>query len=261
MVHDVDDVAVWCPDEKPAHTPRLCNYRFHDLVAKFLSLFISSFDVVRADGNDRVFGAVASRALRAGRSPADLALERVTVPHKSPATSSNRYINGRSAYGAGTDDQASEPANIRQGDWSIFEIGGTRGAGVAAARSSPFSVRHSEQIQQGCARPCSPAGRSLGGGRRAGEGARRPAPRPSQAEGNRCQPSPPGACPWWTCSSPGNRLPGRLPSLLPGVCCPAWYRCAVAGIGWPRRLRRASRDEGAWPRATRRRIRPSRSVR
>ena len=31
-------------------------------------------------------------------------------------------------------------------------------AGVATARSSPFSVRHSEQIQQGCARPCSPAG-------------------------------------------------------------------------------------------------------
>ena len=56
-------------------------------------------------------------------------------------------------------------------------------AGVAAARSSPFSMRHSEQIQQGCARPCSPAGRRLGGGRRAGEGARRPAPRPSQAEG------------------------------------------------------------------------------
>jgi len=70
--------------------------------------------------------------------------------------------------------------------WSIFEIGGTRGtvsAGVAAARSSPFSVRHSEQIQQGCTRPCSPAGCSLGGGRRACEGARRPAPRPSQAEG------------------------------------------------------------------------------
>ncbi len=31
-------------------------------------------------------------------------------------------------------------------------------AGLAAARSSPFSVRHSEQIQQGGARPCSPAG-------------------------------------------------------------------------------------------------------
>ncbi len=31
-------------------------------------------------------------------------------------------------------------------------------AGVAAARSSPFSVRHSEQIQQGCTRPYSLAG-------------------------------------------------------------------------------------------------------
>jgi hypothetical protein len=42
---------------------------------------------------------------------------------------------------------------------------------------------------------------------------------------------------------------------------PGRYRRAAAGIGWPRRLRRASRDQGAWPRATRRRIRPSRSAR
>ena len=40
-------------------------------------------------------------------------------------------------------------------------------------------------------------------------------------------------------------------SLLPGVCGPAGYGRAVAGIGWPPRLRRASRAEGAWPRATR----------
>ena len=48
-----------------------------------------------------------------------------------------------------------------------------------------------------------------------------------------------------------NRLRGRLPSLLPGVYGPAGYGRAVAGIGWPPRLRRVSRAEGAWPRATR----------
>ena len=36
----------------------------------------------------------------------------------------------------------------------------------------------------------------------AGLGPRRPAPRPGRAEGNRCQPSPPGSCPWRPCSSP-----------------------------------------------------------
>jgi hypothetical protein len=53
---------------------------------------------------------------------------------------------------------------------------------------------------------------------------------------------------------PDNRLPGGLPSVLvlPGVCGPAGSRRAAAGIGSLRRLRRASRDEGAWPRATRR---------
>src|SRR5512132_2162528 len=56
MVHDVDDVAVWCSDEEPAHTPWLCSYRVYDLAAEFLSFFISTFDVIRVDGNDRVFG-------------------------------------------------------------------------------------------------------------------------------------------------------------------------------------------------------------
>ena len=31
-------------------------------------------------------------------------------------------------------------------------------ASGASSRSGPLSVRHTEQIQQGCARPCSPAG-------------------------------------------------------------------------------------------------------
>src|SRR2546421_4364930 len=48
------------------------------------------------------------------RAAADVALEHVTVPHKSSATSSNRYINGRSAYSVGTDDQAPEPVNNRR---------------------------------------------------------------------------------------------------------------------------------------------------
>ena len=47
------------------------------------------------------------------RATADLALEHVTGPHTSSATSSNRYINGRSAYSAGTGDQAPEPVNNR----------------------------------------------------------------------------------------------------------------------------------------------------
>jgi hypothetical protein len=38
-------------------------------------------------------------------------LKDMTVPHKSSATSSNRYINGRSAYSSGTDDQAPGPVN------------------------------------------------------------------------------------------------------------------------------------------------------
>jgi hypothetical protein len=48
------------------------------------------------------------------RATADLALEHVTGPHTSTATSSNRYINGRSAYSAGTGDQAPEPVNNRR---------------------------------------------------------------------------------------------------------------------------------------------------
>jgi hypothetical protein len=39
------------------------------------------------------------------------------------------------------------------------------------------------------------------------------------------------------------------------------YGESAVGIRCPQRLRRASRDQGAWPRATRRRIRPSRSAR
>jgi hypothetical protein len=37
---------------------------------------------------------------------AEVALKDVTGPHKSSAASSNRYIKGRSAYSASTDDQA-----------------------------------------------------------------------------------------------------------------------------------------------------------
>jgi hypothetical protein len=56
MVHDVDDVAVWCPDERPVHTHGSVFIGFPDLVAEFLSLFISRFDIVGVDGNNRVFG-------------------------------------------------------------------------------------------------------------------------------------------------------------------------------------------------------------
>src|SRR6266704_5221384 len=56
VIHDVDDVAVGCPHEEPAHAPCLGSYRFHDLVAEFLRFLIGSFDVVGVDGNDRIFG-------------------------------------------------------------------------------------------------------------------------------------------------------------------------------------------------------------
>ena len=56
MIHDVDDVAVRCPDEETPDAPWLCRYRFHNLVAEFLRFFIGTFDVGRVDGNDRVFG-------------------------------------------------------------------------------------------------------------------------------------------------------------------------------------------------------------
>jgi hypothetical protein len=45
---------------------------------------------------------------------AEVALKDVTGPHKSSAASSNRYIKGRSAYSASTDDQAPEPGNNRR---------------------------------------------------------------------------------------------------------------------------------------------------
>ena len=109
-------------------------------------------------------------------------------------------------------------------------------AGVASARSSPFSARHSEQIQQDCARSCPPAG---------------PQPRRWQAGWRVSEETGTSAGPEGELLSaitagcvsvvamlilgpvitPGNRLPGRLPSLLPGVCGPAGYRRAAGGIG------------------------------
>ena len=43
------------------------------------------------------------------RATAGLAVEHVTVPPKPLSTNSNRYINGRSAYSAGTDGQHLSP--------------------------------------------------------------------------------------------------------------------------------------------------------
>jgi hypothetical protein len=52
MAHNVDYIAVRRSDIKAAHTPWLCSDRVHDLVAEFLSFFISAFDIIRVDGND-----------------------------------------------------------------------------------------------------------------------------------------------------------------------------------------------------------------
>jgi len=54
MTYDVDDAAVWCADEEPAHAPWLCRDRVHDLIAEFSSFFVSTVDVVRLDGDHRV---------------------------------------------------------------------------------------------------------------------------------------------------------------------------------------------------------------
>ena len=146
--------------------------------------------------------------------------------------------------------------------WSVFEIGGRAApvsAGVAAARSSSLSMRHSEQIQQGCARSCPPAGSQPGRGQVSEETGARARPgrkgEPLSAITAGCVSFAAMLIPGPVIASdnppPDNRLRGRLPSLLPGVCGPAGYGRAVAGIGWPQRLRRASRGEGAWPRATR----------
>ena len=127
-------------------------------------------------------------------------------------------------------------------------------ARVAAARSSPFSARHSEQVQQGCARP--PAGRAEPGRWQAGwRGSEEAGPKPDRAGGSRGQPSLPGACPSWPCSS----RPCDRPRVIGYPACSpdSAARPATAAP----RPRRASRGQGAWPRATRRRIRPSRSAR
>ena len=72
---------------------------------------------------------------------AALALEHVTVSHKSPATSSNRYINGRSARCAGTDDQAPEPANIRRSARSRARYRGDPSVTSAGRRQRTHSRR------------------------------------------------------------------------------------------------------------------------
>ena len=54
-------------------------------------------------------------------------LEHVTGPHMSSATSSNRYINGRSAYSASTGDWAPEPVNNRRS--GVLSVGVPRRLG------------------------------------------------------------------------------------------------------------------------------------
>jgi hypothetical protein len=131
-------------------------------------------------------------------------------------------------------------------DLERFEIGGRAApvsAGVAAARSSSLSMRHSEQVQQGCARSCPPAGSQPGRGQVSEETGARARPgrkgEPLSAITAGCVSFVAMLIPGPVIASdnppPDNRLRGRLPSLLPGVCGPAGYGRAVAGIGWPQR--------------------------
>jgi hypothetical protein len=149
-------------------------------------------------------------------------------------------------------------ARNRQGA-SSRSVGRAPRCQPASPRPDPAWSAYAKRADpKGCAWPCSPTGPpalEVAGG--AGDLARRPAPRPGWVEGEPLSAITAG------CGSlaamvaprrgpaPGNRMPGRLPSLLPGVCSPAGQRRAAAGIRWPR-LRRASHDQDAWRRATRR---------
>jgi hypothetical protein len=64
MVHDVDDVAVWCSDEEPAHAPWLCRDRVHDLVADRED----HMRVIRIMANLRVADVEAARSFYTGYS-------------------------------------------------------------------------------------------------------------------------------------------------------------------------------------------------
>jgi hypothetical protein len=141
----------------------------------------------------------ASRAAQRARTPAK-PTQNSTGSSKTEETRQNKLICARRSARA----PEHIPRNNRQGasSRSVGRATQVPPAGVAAARSSPFSVRHSEQTSKAAHGRTRWPGRPPWGGTRAGEGARRPAPRPDRAEGNRCQPSPPGVCPWWPCSSP-----------------------------------------------------------
>ena len=62
-------------------------------------------------------------------------LKDVTIPHKSSATSSNRYMGGRSAHSSGTDDQAPGPVNTRRyvAAWAVPPRGDVTLSSKAAA--------------------------------------------------------------------------------------------------------------------------------
>ena len=130
--------------------------------------------------------------------------------------------------------------------WSVFEIGG-RAAPVSAGcrRGAIQLVEHASQ-RAGPARlrPVVPASR-VAARERAGErGDRRqgqagPEGGTAVSHHRRCVSFAAMLIPGPVIASdnppPDNRLRGRLPSLLPGVCGPAGYGRAVAGIGWPQR--------------------------
>jgi hypothetical protein len=46
VVDDVDDIAIWRTDEKPAHSPRLRGQRVNDLEAALLSLRVCRLDLI-----------------------------------------------------------------------------------------------------------------------------------------------------------------------------------------------------------------------
>jgi len=145
---------------------------------------------------------------------------------------------------------------VYQSIWSVFGIGGTRSAGVTRCRRSAIQpVQHaSERADPTGLRLVVPATGVVARERAGERGDRRqgqagPEGGTAVSHHRRVRVLRGYARPGQVIA-PGQIRP-RTIGLLSGVCGPAGYRRAAAGIGWPQRLRRASRDEGAWPRATR----------
>jgi len=100
MAYDVDDAAVWCADEEPAHAPRFCRDRAHDLVAESSSFFVSTVDVVVWTEITESSRAVASRVTSWTLAPVAGEVKRATHPMSN--SSAQAEVVGVEALAAST---------------------------------------------------------------------------------------------------------------------------------------------------------------